>query len=1121
MLGRLNARRGAREGGFACLRLAFGLGLLALVQPLAFADEVGPPVASDRQGPKQPITAYNGSYTYSIPIETPAFRGIEPKLKLSYDSARGIRNAGSAGSWLGIGWKLDGVSAIERVSGSWAATAATKKTGGRGSPVYSDTEGAMPADAFTIDGDELVACSELGNTSPSCTASGAGTKYTGRIENYLRIRRNTSANTWEVTAKDGTLYSYASPAGGTFATTFRWSLASVTDRRGNHVDYAYDCSVTGAECIISTIQYFNQNAASSAIATISFTSKMRPASDELSYATGSAIVSNARRLKAIKVAFASGTVRAYALSYDASPSSGLSRLTSVQEYGRDAVVDSGGNLTGTALPATVMTYSNLDAATAYTTQSYSNPPGILGLNNETLMETGDFDGDGNTDFLYAVKEHDRIKPGEDWIDVYRCTLQVRGLTAYSSVTVWFENRWEELGDCSDELADGVMSGRDFNGDGQDDIVKITHGKYQWPQDQNPKYYPATLTPYYFNGTSFNVGGSIGGGADPSSYRKPFEGGIDGFGDYDGDGKVDFITQERHLWKGTASGFAYDQTWTVPENANDAGDLNGDGKSDAVVTETIIEGGDGTYGGGGTAKKQRTPYLSTGKSFAARTSVVTAQGAELSDQIVNRAGDVNGDGRSDLVKIRNYGPLNGYSENVLGVTVFLSTGTSYAPAGAESKFDGFGDLSRLFEVVSITDFDADGRADLRVGGFFFRSTGSTFVRSPDYPIVGGLSDPPGLTTEGNDDGHPDYYIFHYGIVDGQVKVVRYDTVFSNGEDADLLINVVEPLGGKIAVTYKPSTIATSTLLPFVMPVVKTITVDDGRGGTGSPVWSTTTSYDYAGGKWNADERQFMGFATVTATLPKIEGETASPKTVSTYQQSLPCLGKVVAIESFDQGGTRLRKVSSGITQNATSAPFTCQETTTTTADLPDTVNKRTRITRSFDGYDNVTRLTRNGEVGFTGDESNEATDFYANTSSYVVSCPAREITRTGADSSGTKLKETQHFYANNSDWALQPSRCEETQTKAWISGSNYAVSSAMFDAFGNLYQSFDALQHKTQHEYDQAYNLFEKKTKLPKYFDAPADTRFIILQDWDSNGNGTDDFRCEEPSRITGINGETT
>src|SRR3954451_19585330 len=117
MLGRLNARSGAREGGFACLFLAAVA--LAFAGCPALADEVGPPVASDGPGPKQPVTAYNGSYTYAIPIETPAFRGIEPKLKLSYDSARGIRSAGSGASWFGVGWKLDGVSIVERVSGSW------------------------------------------------------------------------------------------------------------------------------------------------------------------------------------------------------------------------------------------------------------------------------------------------------------------------------------------------------------------------------------------------------------------------------------------------------------------------------------------------------------------------------------------------------------------------------------------------------------------------------------------------------------------------------------------------------------------------------------------------------------------------------------------------------------------------------------------------------------------------------------------------------------------------------------------------------------------------------------------------------------------------------------------
>src|SRR5205085_1975518 len=223
MQGRRNGRGGAHDRSFASIFSAAGLlaGLLVAANG-ARAQEVGPPDMPDSVGPKHPITAYNGSYTYSIRIEVPAFRGIEPKLKLSYDSARGVRNAPSTGSWLGVGWKLDGLSAIERVSGSWKPPvdfSMQKLTGGRGSP-----------------------------------------------------------------AKDGTIYSYTALDSGTYATSFRWYLANVTDQRDNHVDYAYTCN-TGEECVIHTIQYFNQDS-SSAIATVTFTSKPRPSAEQLTYATG-------------------------------------------------------------------------------------------------------------------------------------------------------------------------------------------------------------------------------------------------------------------------------------------------------------------------------------------------------------------------------------------------------------------------------------------------------------------------------------------------------------------------------------------------------------------------------------------------------------------------------------------------------------------------------------------------------------------------------------------------------------------------------------------------------------------------------------------------------------------
>ena len=92
--------------------------LLILLTGPSIAQEAGPAAAPERSGPQPHVTAYNGSFTETVEIKVPEFRGLEPKLALTYDSARGLRNIPSAGGWLGVGWSISGMSAIERVSGA-------------------------------------------------------------------------------------------------------------------------------------------------------------------------------------------------------------------------------------------------------------------------------------------------------------------------------------------------------------------------------------------------------------------------------------------------------------------------------------------------------------------------------------------------------------------------------------------------------------------------------------------------------------------------------------------------------------------------------------------------------------------------------------------------------------------------------------------------------------------------------------------------------------------------------------------------------------------------------------------------------------------------------------------
>ena len=131
----------------------------------------------------------NGTYTYEYPIDTPKFRGIEPKLTLVFDSTTGLRPHGATQGMLGTGWHIDGLSEITRASRV------------RGAPRFDTT------DVYLVDDQELIACSTP-STSPSCTSGGT---HTTRVESYKRFKFDTAANKWLVTHRNGVVHTYLSP----------------------------------------------------------------------------------------------------------------------------------------------------------------------------------------------------------------------------------------------------------------------------------------------------------------------------------------------------------------------------------------------------------------------------------------------------------------------------------------------------------------------------------------------------------------------------------------------------------------------------------------------------------------------------------------------------------------------------------------------------------------------------------------------------------------------------------------------------------------------------------------------------------------------------------------------
>jgi hypothetical protein len=190
----------------------------------------------------------------------------------------------------------------------------------------------------------------------------------------------------------------------------------------------------------------------------------------------------------------------------------------------------------------------------------------------------------------------------------------------------------------------------------------------------------------------------------------------GAGDVNGDGYADIIVGiydgngSAHVYHGSASGLtATAATSLAGRDGMDsyfglsvasAGDVNGDGYSDVIV---------GAFGANNRTGAAYV-YLGSvsGVSTAPATSLVGSDGTNMHYGVaVASAGDVNGDGYSDVVVANDYaGGYGGAAYVYLGSAVGLPT----VPARSLTGSGQFGQ-----SVASAGDVNGDGFGDLVVGG----------------------------------------------------------------------------------------------------------------------------------------------------------------------------------------------------------------------------------------------------------------------------------------------------------------------------------------------------------------------------------------------------------------------
>ncbi len=341
----------------------------------------------------------------------------------------------------------------------------------------------------------------------------------------------------------------------------------------------------------------------------------------------------------------------------------------------------------------------------------------------SIATAGDPDGDGFSDVVLGVPDYANGQAGEGRALIYRSTGDL------PATAVSFSAQMNQAGAA---LGLGISAG-DINGDGYSDIVAGAPNYDGCGLIFDPDVDEGTIQVYY--------GGSCGPACGPFYFPGfcVYEGNEDGAnvgwsvsatGDVNGDGYADVLVGapgssagffpfppdvgRAYLYLGSSSGlgsvpattiYGFEALAELGSSVAIVGDVNGDGRADAVIGEHFSDESTGVDAGSAHL------YLGTGSGLSSTSSwdaVGATPFAEFGYAVAG-AGDVNRDGYADVIV-----GAPGTSDGAGAAYVYLGGPTGLASAPAQTILGSFLGAELGRSVATAGDLNGDGYSDVAVG-----------------------------------------------------------------------------------------------------------------------------------------------------------------------------------------------------------------------------------------------------------------------------------------------------------------------------------------------------------------------------------------------------------------------
>lgn len=607
--------------------------------------------------------APNGAATYDIPLVVPpGTAGMMPHLSLSY-------NSGTIGDILGVGWSLNGLSAITR-------TSQTIYHDGKVSPVSLDFN-----DRFELDGKRLI-------VTNAGSYGANGTKYGTEEESFEEIVSvfilGDGPQQFKVTTKDGTqlFYGYSNDsrieASGGSSTVLTWLLNYVLDNKGNYMTISYiEDNVTG-EYRPDHIDYTgNAGMGLTPYNQIKFVYGNR-ADKQLFYFAGHQ-VKQTSLLVAIEM-YAEGTkMHEYNFNYTYDIRSHLAELI---EKGSD----------GKQYNSTKFSWENV-----YDIKPVENPLSYFDNKIGDYL-SADVNGDGFSDIIQLDLNNWKLHKNN-----YLATGSTSFIAPSTSSTGVLDDYVFWVNQPSGTLIKHNAQSCDLNGDGYDDMLVYLPTIYDNPDIVSSAVISASFKYFLSNGTDLVEGASL---LTPmvtiSTDDEPFTNTAYTVGDFDGDGTSDLFVY-----------YSYDSKWFIYSFKTGVPVLIASGNTANPFGSLHLEG-----------IWEESEYQFTTGFVDSETPL------ELYPQMADfYAFDMNGDGKDEIVVVGDGKLISGYiysGKHTFFVNELTQSGTlheicrDYYPSQHNFKLPYQGNEN----TIRPGDFNGDGKTDMLVWDVQILSSGST-------------------------------------------------------------------------------------------------------------------------------------------------------------------------------------------------------------------------------------------------------------------------------------------------------------------------------------------------------------------------------------------------------------